>query len=299
MRSINTSVLNSLDLSVDEVAFLAPRAKDQHEKHSALYHYEPDPKRRFSEWLSLYGPKGLAPEQYIAIQLMHTLAHRTKAFTSVREIATQFVDGEFGSHHSSYACIALGSPSSNQVALVGTATLSSHYMEFDIQFGRIYVNHGDTPGLMGDIGLVRAAMSVEQFSMLIRGGDGVKAPTKLQVIPEGLNDMPPQLSHTTAHRMDFENSVRQAAQPFIQVIREISKIMASDLSKKANRVALGEAGAAAQNALDQVKAQISAMTVTAGEEETARVQRQFDAEIRERLSTIGIAKMADIIPRLN
>lgn len=298
MRSINTAVLSSLDLSVAELALLAPTAIKRHAEHAAKYNYKPDPKRSFSEWLALYGPKGLKVEQYIDIQLMHALATRHKPYTSVREVETKLFAQEYGTHHSSYGSISLGAPSSSRVALVGTSTMSSYFMQFDIQFGQLAVRDGDTPHLMDNMGLIRAAMSVEQFSLLIRGGSGVRAPTKLQVIPEGLGDDPPALSPTSAKRQDFEGAIRQAAQPFILAMKAIAEILGQDLSKKANRVALGEAGKAAQLALTEVQGQISVMTVAASQEETERVQRQFDAEIAERLQSMGIENLSAIIPRL-
>ncbi|MDT8925451.1 hypothetical protein RBE51_21950 [Pseudomonas taiwanensis] len=298
MRSINTAVLSSLDLSLAELAFLAPSAKEQHAKDAVKYNYKPDPRRPFAEWLALDGPKGLKVKEYAHIQLMHALATRQKPYISVREVETKLVAEAFGTHHSSYGSISLGVPSSNQVTLVGTSTLSSHYMQFDIQFGQLSVNTGDTPHLMNNMGLIRAAMSVEQFSLLIRGGSGVKAPTKLQVIPEGLGDDPPALNPTTAKRRDFEAAIRQVAQPFIKSMQAIADILGQDLAIKANRVALGEAGKAAQLALTQVQGQISAMTVAASQEETERVQRQFEVEIAERLHSMGIENLSAIMPRL-
>jgi hypothetical protein len=171
-------------------------------------------------------------------------------------------------------------------------------MQFDIQFGRLFINDGQSAHLMNDIGLIRAAMSAEQFSLLIRGVDGVRAPTKLMFIPEGMSDEPPALAHITVNKPDFEAAVRQVAQPFIKVMKEIQKILDLDLSKKANREALGAAGAAAKIALAAVRNQISAMTVSASEKEAARVQRQFNVEIHERLKTLGIDNPADIIHKL-
>jgi hypothetical protein len=298
MRTINMSVLSSLNLSAEEVEFLAPKATEQHAKHCEKYSYAPDPKRDFSKWLSLYGPKGLSHAEHIGLQLMHALANRKRGYPSVREIQTQTFEGGYGTHHSSYGSISLGVPSSNRMALVGSSTLASHFMQFDVQFGRLYLNDGKSAHLMHDIGILRAAMSVEQFSLLIRGGDGVKAPAKLQVIAEGMGDEPPTLAPTHSNQKNFEEEVRQAAQPFILVIKSIYDLMKSDLGKKANRVALGEAGKAAQLALDAVKKEISALTVLASEKETARVQRQFDAEVNDRLKTMGIENLAEIIPRL-
>jgi len=298
MRSLNTTVLSSLDLSVAELAFLAPSAIDRHTEDAAKYDYTPEPKRTFSEWLVLNGPKGLKREEYIRLQLMHTLATRQEAYTSVRTVETKLLAEEFGTHHSSYASISLGVPSSNQVALVGTSTMSSHYMQFNVQFGQLAVNSGDTPHLMNNVGLIRAAMSVEQFSLLIRGGSGVKAPTKLQVIPEGLGDDPPSLTPIVAKRKDFEAAIRQVAQPFIAAMKTIEEILRQDLSKKASRVALGEAGKAAQLALTEVQGQISALTVAASQAEADRVQRQFNVEIGERLQSMGIENLSTIISRL-
>lgn len=298
MRSLNTTVLSSLDLSVAELTFLAPSAIERHTEDATKYDYTPEQKGSFSEWLVLNAPKGLKREEYIRLQLMHTLATRQGAYTSVRTVETKLVAEEFGTHHSSYGSIALRVTQSNQVALVGTSTMSSHYMQFDVQFGQLAVGSGETPHLMNNIGLLRAGMSVEQFSLLIRGGSGVKAPTKLQVIPEGLGDDPPSLTPTVAKRKDFEAAVRQVAQPFIVAMKTIAEILGQDLSKKASRVALGEAGKVAQLALSEIQCQISAMTVAASQEEAERVQRQFDQEIAGRLKSMGIDNLSTIIPRL-
>lgn len=297
MRHLDLSVLNSLDLDLAEIEFLRPLATQQHAKTCKKYNFPLDENDRFHERLGQNPPKGLTHKQHIELRLMHTLAKWKVAIQTVERVPTRLHEG-LGTHHSSYGCIGLGNPSANQTSLVGSASLSGHYMEFDIKFARLDVNDRFRTALMGTEGILRAAMSVEQFSMLIRGDDGVHVPAKLQLKRDGFMDAPPALAPTIAHELSFEAAVRDLAQPFLLAMNEITAAMEDDLAKKPNRERLVRAGEQAQQALARVKEAIANFTVEAGEKEAARVQRQFNQEIAERLGQLGIANLADIIPRL-
>lgn len=298
MRTLNTSIMHALDLTLEELAFLAPDAAEKNIKNLAQHGYQPNPRRSFFEWISYSGPKGLSAKEAISLQLMYILANGDKPFPKIRTVETELHANEFGLRHSSYGSITLSVPSSNKVALVGTPTLSSSYMQFGIHFGRLAVGDLTAPHLMDDNLLVRASMSVEQFSLLIRGGNAIKAPTALQIVAEGLGDMPPELSPIRVNRINFQAQIQKAAKPFLDALEAIGDTLKLDLSKKASRQALAEAGGKAVVALQAVKKEISAMTVSASEEEAARVQRQFDAEISDRFAALGIENLNAVIPRL-
>lgn len=297
MRHLDISVINSLGLDLAEIDFLKPLAISEHAKACKKLGYEPGARDRFSEWLGQNAPAGLPHKRHIELRLMHSLAKKEVAIEPQEHVATQLHQG-LGTQHSSYGSIGLGNPSANKTSLVGSASLSGYYMEFDIKFGKLDVKDRYRTVLMGSEGILRVAMSVEQFSMLIRGDDGMQVPAKLQLKKEGFSDAPPALAPTIAHERSFEAAVREIAQPFLLAMNEVSTAMNEDLAKKPNRERLVKAGEQAQQALAQVKQAISNFTVEAGEKEAARVQRQFNQEIAERLGQIGIANLADIIPRL-
>lgn len=297
MRYLDISVINSLGLDQSEIEYLKPLAQQQHVKTCKKYSYEPGDRDRFHEWLGQNAPANLTHKQHIELRLMHHLAKGAVAIEPAERVATKMHEG-LGTHHSSYGSISLSIPSANQTSLVGSASLSGYYMEFDIKFGRLDVNDRFRTALMGSEGILRAAMSVEQFSMLIRGDDGMHVPAKLQIKKEGFSDAPPALAPTIAHERSFEAAVRELAKPFLTAMYAVSTAMKEDLAKKPNREQLLRAGEQAQEALAQVKEAISNFTVEAGEKEASRVQRQFNQEIAERLGQIGITNLTDIIPRL-
>lgn len=297
MRYLDTSIINSLGLDLAEIEFLKPLATQKHDKACKKLGYDPGERDRFQEWVSRNDSAGLSHKDRIGLQLMHSLATGTVTTESVEQVPTQLYKG-LGTHHSSYGSVGLSIPSANKTSLVGSASLSGYYMEFDIKFGKLDVGDRYRTALMGAEGILRVAMSVEQFSMLIRGDDGMHVPAKLQIKKEGFSDAPPALAPTIAHERSFEAAVRELAKPFLTAMYAVSTAMKEDLAKKSNREQLVRAGEQAQEALAQVKEAISNFTVEAGEKEASRVQRQFNQEIAERLGQIGITNLTDIIPRL-
>lgn len=299
MRYVNTLSLHQLGLSADELAFLKPLAEKRHEQFCEEGSIASN--RGFSE--QLYGrgrfgqPDHYTVQQRIEAEVNHALVEGVPTSKRFRQRETEVDADGFGLEHSSYGAVSVTRPNGSREGMVGSASLFGYYFDVHLGFGEVCVRDSREPALRCDREMLTLSLSPEQFVQLQRVNNE-PVPCRLDQVQSGFTDTPPVLAAMLAKEKDIETRIKALCRPFNISLNALGELLKAGVSKQAERNAVMAKLEEAKAHFAEARKAIDALTESESELEIERVERQFNAEVQSRMSTLGLSHMADVMPLL-
>lgn len=306
MRHSSYIPLMDLELTEEEIAYLQPQAAAIYEPFVKATKYDPikaHKRETFSEFLQraeVIKVLDEDPVKVLSMQVIHGIANPSPLATmgKIRTIETQ-VDTEsgLGIKHSSYGGIKVSAPTGAGALLVGSASLGNRCVNINFSTGRVSVDDDRSPHIYsGNRTLLELVLSIEQYCMFIRGNKGIQTPCGIGRTGVWADDAP-ALTHVQTSQRDLKREIRQAAQPMALKIKELVELLKQGASKKSEYADLVNAAEQANSAFKAVSEEVSSIVKIAGMKEGQVAQRQFEADLADRLGQLKLGNSLNTLLR--
>jgi len=305
MRHVMNVSVADLELTETEIAFLQPKAKSIFDEFDKATGYTKQPKTResFSSFLARDEVKRVHKgdiSTVIGLKVVHAvaLADQDDLVSKVKKVET-VLDKEtgLGIQHSSYGGINIGNPSGSTNLLVGSASLGNYCKTIGFKPARVEFSSGDSPRMFcRNIELIELTMSLEQYCMFIRGNKGIHTPCGLSRSLYWADDAP-ALVPVIENKRNLKREVDQIIQPVSVKLQALVQMIKAGASKKAEYADLVDGASEAYSYFQAVAEDISKLVKSAAMKEGEVAQRQFQADMADRLGQLKLSSSLNTMLR--
>jgi hypothetical protein len=300
LRYVDSVSLHELGLTQEEIAFLLPAAEAEFAVVSAKIGYSHKDavarRKSFTNYLSELSGKNHDEAFAIKAQTLFSIVHGGQPKTVNGNLVVETVldaDG-LGLKHSSYGAVALGNPSGSHLNIVGAATLSQYAKSMKFSFASVHSDRDSKADLHPESSrLIELTFSAEQLSMLIRADKGVYTPCGLNMGDGHWNDLPPSTNYDRHGSVDFLAQVSALMKPLEGAINVLQDMVKQGASKKADYQAMIDQSHVAAAEYAKVTDAILALGMEKGAQVSDNANRQFVAEMNQRLGQLNLGHIMD------
>lgn len=300
LRYVDTVSLHELGLTKEEIDFLLPAAEAEFALVAARMGYvHENAKTRnksFSNYLSELSTKNHDIAFGIKAQTLYGLVHQSqkKTINGGLVVETKLDADGYGLKHSSYGAVALGNPSGSHLNMVGASTLSQYAKSMKFTFATVDAPRDGKAELHPESSrVIELTFSSEQLSMLIRADKGVYTPCGLNLNVGHWNDLPPSTNFDRHGSVDFMSEVNALLKPLDNAIEVLRGMIRQGASKKADYQAMIDQSKVAAAEYAKVTNALLELGMDKGAEVSQKANRQFAAEMNERLGQLNLGHIMD------
>lgn len=300
LRYVDSVALHELGLTQEQFDFLLPAAEADFAEVSKTIgysHAEAKARRKsFTNYLSELSGKNHDEAFAIKAQTLFNVVHGGLANTVDGNlvIETELDADGLGLKHSSYGAVALGNPSGSHLSIVGAATLSQYAKSMKFTFASVHSDRDSKADLHPEASrLIELTFSAEQLAMLIRADKGVLTPCGLNLGDGHWTDLPPSTNYDRHGSVDFVAQVSALMKPLDGAINVLRDMIKQGASKKADYQALIDQSKVAAAEYAKVTDALLTLGMEKGSEVSQTANRQFVAEMNERLGQLNLGHIMD------
>jgi hypothetical protein len=303
IRYVDSVSLHELGLTQEEIDFLLPAAEAEFAVVAAKMgysHADAKAKRKsFTNCLSELSTKDHGIDFAIKAQTLHAMVYdsQVKTINGDLVVETELDADGLGLKHSSYGAVALGNPSGSHLNMVGASTLSQYAKSMKFTFASVHSDRDGKADLHPEPSrVIELIFSSEQLSMLIRADKGVYTPCGLNLNVGHWNDLPPSTNYDRHGSVDFLSEVNALLKPLESAIEVLRGMIKQGASKKADYQAMVDQSKVAAAEYAKVTEKLLELGMDKGTEVAQEANRQFAAEMNERLGQLNLGHvMAELL----